>query len=85
MHNVYFLPGYEMMNRLVNRFAIGNEDGHVIETESVKMRRKVFENLLRFTAQELNVWNQPLRDEYANIVNGGHNATPQPNVATTFL
>lgn len=64
---------------------IGNEDGHVIETESVKMRRKVFENLLRFTPQELNVWNQPLRDEYANIVNGGHNATPQPNVATTFL
>ncbi|AEY96803.1 FAEL182Wp [Eremothecium gossypii FDAG1] len=49
---------------------ICNENGPISEPETIELRKKVFENLLLYSATVLNVWYEPLLDEYTNICSG---------------
>lgn len=64
---------------------IDNADNHIIEPETVQLRTETIDNLLKFSPEELNVWYQPLKDEFIKI---RHNVDPnkkvQASVASSF-
>ncbi|CAL9736274.1 DNA mismatch repair protein Hsm3p [Monosporozyma servazzii] len=65
---------------------IDNADNHIIEPETVQLRTEAIDNLLKFSSEELNVWYQPLKDEFVKIRhNVDPNKTVQASVASAFI
>lgn len=76
---IQFLP--KVMSNLIN-----NENGDIIESETVALRRETIENLLKFDKHDLNVWYLPLKNELEKIHNGGRSRNEaQFNVASSYI
>ncbi|CDH11334.1 related to DNA mismatch repair protein HSM3 [Zygosaccharomyces bailii ISA1307] len=61
------------------------ENGEITETECATLRRETFENLLKFDKDVLNVWYEPLREEYKKVSYGGTSNEVQATLASTYL
>ncbi|AET40684.1 Hsm3p Ecym_6304 [Eremothecium cymbalariae DBVPG len=64
---------------------ITNENGPVRDPETVELRKRVFENLLNKNAAILNVWYEPILDEYSKICYGKRSSSLRTEIADAYL
>ena len=65
---------------------IDNNDNHIKEPETVKLRNEIIDSLVKVSPEVLNIWYKPLQAEYAKIRNNvDTRKTAQPIVASSFI
>lgn len=76
---IYQLP--KVMTNLID-----NNDNHIKEPETVKLRNEIIDSLVKVSPEVLNIWYKPLQAEYAKIRNNvDTRKTAQPIVASSFI
>ncbi|CEP64199.1 Hsm3p LALA0_S10e04742g [Lachancea lanzarotensis] len=64
---------------------LDDKDGNIRETETVILRRQIFENLLNVSDETLNVWKSPVLNSYRAIISGVRNDGGAAQVADVYL